>query len=123
LSGALGLTSAAVAHGWKVRVPPDRPMVWVPRHRKVSAARREDVDLRWGMLNAAELEAGITAPVRTVVDCARLLPFDDALAVPDSALRSTTVTRDAGRCGRAQRKCGFSLATKARTPSAKSGPV
>ena len=92
LTGALGLTSAAMAHGWKVRVPPDRPMIWVPRTRKVSASRREGVDLRWGALTAAELAAGVTTPARTVIDCARFLEFDDALAVADSALRSKHVT-------------------------------
>ena len=92
LSGALGLTSAALAHGWKVRVPPDRPMIWVPRHRKVSPARREGVDLRWGDVTALELETGVTTRIRTVIDCARFLPFDDAVAVADSALRSETVT-------------------------------
>jgi very-short-patch-repair endonuclease len=37
---------------------------------------------------------GVTTPLRTVVDCARLLPFDEALAIADSALRSGLVTRE-----------------------------
>lgn len=36
-----------------------------------------------------------TTPVETVIECARTLPFIDALAVADSALRSRTVSRDA----------------------------
>jgi hypothetical protein len=37
---------------------------------------------------------GVTTPSRTVIDCARLLPFDEALAIADSALRSGFVTRE-----------------------------
>jgi hypothetical protein len=40
-----------------------------------------------------EIVAGVTGPLRTVVDCARVLPFDSALAVADSALRSGNVRR------------------------------
>jgi hypothetical protein len=40
---------------------------------------------------------GVTDPVRTVIDCARDLPFDEALAVADSALRSGKVGPDALR--------------------------
>jgi len=36
----------------------------------------------------------VTPPVQTVVDCARWLPFDEALAIADSALRHGSVTRD-----------------------------
>ena len=36
----------------------------------------------------------MTSPLRTVVDCARHLPFDEALAIADSALRAVAVTRD-----------------------------
>ncbi|GAB2974787.1 hypothetical protein [Nocardioides montaniterrae] len=91
LHGALGLTSAALAHGWKVKTPPPQPMLWVPRHRKVSPERRSGVDLRWGDVEARELADRLTLPARTVIDCARFLPFDDALAVADSALRSREV--------------------------------
>ncbi|MGI8523535.1 MAG: DUF559 domain-containing protein [Nocardioides sp.] len=35
----------------------------------------------------------MTTPLRTVVDCAKRLPFAEALAVADSALRSGTLTR------------------------------
>jgi very-short-patch-repair endonuclease len=61
--------------------------VVVPRGRNVEAARRRGVDLIWGEVSAEELAAGLTGPVHTVLDCARRLPFDAALAVVDSALR------------------------------------
>lgn len=87
LDAALALESAALAHGWGVKIPPKRAQVVVGRARKVTAQRRQGVDLRWGEVSRAELDAGVTTKVRTAVDCARLLPFDAALAVVDSALR------------------------------------
>jgi very-short-patch-repair endonuclease len=36
----------------------------------------------------------VTSPARTVIDCARALPFDEALSVADSALRSGVVTHE-----------------------------
>lgn len=91
LNGALTLTSAALAYGWKVKELPPQPSVWVPRTRRVSADRREGIDIRWGALTPRELARRRTDPARTVVDCARFLPFDAALAVADSALRSGDV--------------------------------
>ncbi len=88
LHACLSLTSAALAHGWPVKLPPSRPQVVVPRGRKVEAARRSRVELRWGEVTPRELAAGVTDPVRTVLDCARFLATDEALAVADSALRA-----------------------------------
>jgi very-short-patch-repair endonuclease len=61
--------------------------VVVPRNRKVDGWRRRGVVLRWRAVSAGELSRGVTDPYRTVVDCARDLPFAEALAVADSALR------------------------------------
>jgi very-short-patch-repair endonuclease len=93
LSGAVSHLSAALAHGWKVKAVPARPSITVPRTR--SRVDGTGVDLHWAGLSDAERRAGITDPVRTVVDCARTLPFDEALSVADSALRSGKVTRSA----------------------------
>ena len=38
-----------------------------------------------------DVRDGVTTPLRTVVDCARALPCDEALAVADSALRCRSV--------------------------------
>jgi very-short-patch-repair endonuclease len=91
LNGALALTSAALAHGWKVKDPPSCPAVCVPRGRRVAPDRRSGIDVRWGELTEPELRRRRTDPARTVIDCARFLPFDAALAVADSALRSGDV--------------------------------
>jgi very-short-patch-repair endonuclease len=92
--GILCLTSAALFWGWKVKTEPQRHHVHVPRGRKVAAERRGGTELhRYAML-AGEVEAGLaTSRVQTVVDCARFLPFDEALSVADSALREGCVTR------------------------------
>lgn len=89
--GVVSHLSAALVHGWKVKVPPARPSVTVRRNR----GRLDDrgLDLHWSTLTAAERAAAVTSPLRTVIDCARTLPFDQALAVADSALRSRTVLR------------------------------
>jgi very-short-patch-repair endonuclease len=88
LCGALDLVSAARHYGWKVKFPPERPEVIVPRGRKVSPSRRSGIDLRWGQVSPAELAAGVITPVHTVLACAVRLPFDAAVAVADSALRA-----------------------------------
>ncbi len=66
----------------------------VPRNRKVAAGRRVGVRVLWIDLADDQVADGVTTPFRTVIDCARLLPFDEALAIADSALRSGLVTRE-----------------------------
>jgi very-short-patch-repair endonuclease len=90
LSGVASHLSAAAAHGWELKHQPGRPHVTVPRNRKVLPHRREGVDVTWADLGG---EVRVTSYERTVLDCARTLPFDEALAVADSALRHGHVTR------------------------------
>lgn len=85
--GVLSHTSAAVAHGWPVARAPELPHVMLPRDRHVRR-RPADVICHTGRLLTGERRTGVTEPVRTVTDCARILPFGEALAVADSALRS-----------------------------------
>lgn len=92
MSGVLSHTSAAVHYGWKVKDMPQRAQVLVPRNRNVAAADRQQVQVRFRDLRPAEVRLGVTTPLRTVLDCARDLPFDAALAVADSALRAGDVT-------------------------------
>jgi very-short-patch-repair endonuclease len=94
LHGVVGLRSAAAHHGWPLKTQPEVPEVIVPRHRKVVASRRSGVRVLWINLADDQVADGVTTPFRTVIDCARLLPFDEALAVADSALRSGLVTRE-----------------------------
>jgi len=94
VSGVLALRSAAMHHGWEVAEVPEHPEVAVPRNRKVTASRRRGRRVIWMTLGDDDREAGVTTPLRTVVDCARRLPFPEALAIADSALRSGMLTVD-----------------------------
>lgn len=93
LTGTAVLISAAAHWEWKRMWEPTRPQVAVPVGRKVAPERRADVDLRWRSIPKDDVVDGwVTSRVRTVLDCAVLLPFPQALAIADSALRSRTVT-------------------------------
>lgn len=87
--------TAATLLGWEVKTVPTLPVVTVPRTRRVGAERREDVDVRWADLRPDEVVSSgrVTVPGRTVMDCAKDQPFDEALAVADSALRHGDVTQ------------------------------
>ncbi len=91
-SAVVSHLSAARHHEWPVKEVPDRVWVTVPRNRKVSREVQADVVLTYADLDESEHADGVTTPLRTVLDCARRLPFDEALAVADSALRAGAVT-------------------------------
>ena len=68
-------------------------------HLTVPAAARgrgrvRGVRLHWCDLDPGEVDGRVTSPARTVLDCARTMPFPDALAVVDSALRRRLVSVD-----------------------------
>ena len=94
LGGTLALTSAALEWGWPVKTVPERPTVAVAPGRNISPARRGGIHLTWRSLTPADIAVGglHTSAIRTVLDCASSLPFDEGLAVADSALRSGLVT-------------------------------
>ena len=94
LSGVVCLRSAAAHHGWAMKLQPEQPEIAVPRGRRIREDRRVGVRVVWMNLAADDQAAGVTTPVRTVIDCARRLPFDEALPIADSALRSGLVRRE-----------------------------
>jgi len=85
LDGVVSHASAAEHWDLPVLNRPDVPHVTVPRKRK----RRPGppVEMHWADLSVAEREAGVTEPLRTVLDCARTIPFGEALAVADKAVQ------------------------------------
>jgi very-short-patch-repair endonuclease len=110
MSGVVSHLSAALLHGWAVKEVPARPVVTVPRNRKLPRECREKADPRWGVLAPDEVDGAVTTRERTFVDCARSLPFDEGLAVADSALRSgmrkaQLVTAAESVRGPGRRKC------------------
>lgn len=92
LSGVVSHPSAAARWGWTMKLPPPLPSVTVPRNRNVAPERREGVVLHWAPLSETERREGVTGRVRTVIDCAKVMPFDEALAIADSALRYDEVS-------------------------------
>ena len=91
VGGHLRLLSAAAHWGWETQ--------WPARYPQVVAAAKPDVPVDGELVCAAlprgDLDGWATSRVRTVLDCAAELPFPEALAVADSALRHGDVTRDA----------------------------
>jgi very-short-patch-repair endonuclease len=94
LSGLLAEESAAEFYGWPLKHRPRTPVIVVPRKRNVPEHRRRGLRLRFVDLDVDDVNRPATSPVRTVLDCAARLPFDEALAVADSALRCRDVAPD-----------------------------
>lgn len=86
LSGTASHLSAAQLHGWPVAREPAKPWVTLPRNRNVPASVRREFNIV-----QAAASGEVTEPLRTVLDCARRLPFGEALSVADSALRERAV--------------------------------
>jgi very-short-patch-repair endonuclease len=94
LTGVLSHESAALWRGWSCGRLPDLPVVTVARHRKVTEAQRTSADVRYADLGPHEMDGRVTSAVRTVLDCARSLPFAEALAVADAALDDGVARND-----------------------------
>ena len=90
VAGSLTHVSAAQHHGWKVKHEPAKVQVVVPRGRRLSAERRKGLQIFHGPVDGIA-----TDKVRTVIDCLRLLPFDEGLGIADSALKDAAVKMDA----------------------------
>ncbi|MEV8371287.1 hypothetical protein AB0P21_01020 [Kribbella sp. NPDC056861] len=81
--GILARQSAALHHGLEVVTKPLVPHVLISRTQ-----RRRETDLKCVLhRTSGPLPGHVTTPLQTVLDCARHLPFGEALAVADSALR------------------------------------
>ena len=94
LTGTAALITAAAHWEWARMWEPRRPQIAVPRGRNVHQDQRDRVDLKWRTIPATDVVDGwVTSRERTLLDCATLLPFNQALAITDSALRDRAVTR------------------------------
>jgi very-short-patch-repair endonuclease len=91
LTAVVSHRSAALRHGWELKSVPALPEVTVPKGRTVSRERRSGVALHRTDLGPDDVEGKVTSVARTLVDCMRSLPFDEALAVADSALRHGSI--------------------------------
>jgi very-short-patch-repair endonuclease len=93
VGGVVSHLSAALLHGWPVKTVPDVTWVTLPRRRGALRVDVGGVHVHHSDLSCTDHEQRVTTALRTVLDCARTLPFDEALAVADSALRSRKVAR------------------------------
>lgn len=87
VAGHVCLASAALAHGWKVKTVPGLPQIAVPKDRRIGAATRALMGIHWVDLRDDQIERLATNAATTLAMCGRRLPFDEALAIADSALR------------------------------------
>ena len=87
LRGVVSGLSAALVWGWSVKHPPLRPEVTIPRTRRIRRTVARGVAVRRLDIPACDVDGIVTTRLRTVIDCSRKLPFDEALCVADSALR------------------------------------
>jgi very-short-patch-repair endonuclease len=94
LGGVLSEDSAAQAHGWKLKHVPVSPCVTVRRKRNLKPHQRRGVRVRYVDLDPDDVNGLVTRPVATVIGCAARMPFDEALAIADSALREGAVTKE-----------------------------
>ncbi|WP_020388155.1 DUF559 domain-containing protein [Kribbella catacumbae] len=82
--GVVSHLSAAVAWGLPVLARPDKPHITVPRKRRPK--KGPPAVVHWAPIARDDLRERVTSVLRTVLDCTRILPFDEALAVADGAL-------------------------------------
>jgi very-short-patch-repair endonuclease len=95
LSAVVSHRSAALHHGWELKTVPALPELTAPKGRTFSPALRAGIDLHRTDLGPDDVEGRTTSIARTLVDCMRSLPFDEALAVADSALRHESISPSA----------------------------
>ena len=88
LTGVVCLRSAAAHHGWAMKEQPEEPEVAVGPRRHLGPERRVGVRVVWMPWPRTTWLPESPGPLKTVIDCARHLPFDEALAIADSALRA-----------------------------------
>ncbi|HET7388876.1 MAG TPA: DUF559 domain-containing protein [Nocardioidaceae bacterium] len=92
LTGIVSHRTAALHWSWEVKSAPTLPDVTVRSKRHLSPAQRSGAILHWGEWTEDDVQGLVTSPRRTLVDCVRSLPFDEALSIADSALRHGSVS-------------------------------
>lgn len=85
--GVVSRASAAATWGWDLLMLPPRPEITVPRGRRLESIDRSTVAVRRIALPSTDIAGVVTTKRRTLLDCARGLPFDSALVIFDAALR------------------------------------
>jgi hypothetical protein len=92
VNGYLSHASAAEAWGLDLISPPSVPHIAVPHNRPAPHIKAVLHRIRSDeLVETAHNPWPVTTIERTLVDCARTMPFADALAIADSALRRRLV--------------------------------
>jgi very-short-patch-repair endonuclease len=91
LRGVASHESAARLWFMDTLVDPTVAHVTVPKRANASAS--DGIRLHWVNLDEGDVRGRVTSPLRTVLDCARSTPFEQGLAIADSALRRGLVGR------------------------------
>ncbi|MBO9521846.1 MAG: type IV toxin-antitoxin system AbiEi family antitoxin domain-containing protein [Nocardioidaceae bacterium] len=90
--GVISMRSAAQRHGWGQRLVPALPDVTFPRTHHVPRAARRSLVPHWSNIAPEDIVAGATSKRRTLVDCMRNLPLEEAVPIVDSAIRAGDIT-------------------------------
>ncbi|MCW2783200.1 MAG: hypothetical protein JWR35_3649, partial [Marmoricola sp.] len=90
--GVVSMRSAAERHGWEQRKVPDLPDITFPRNHRVERVARKVLVPHWSELGADDVVAGVTSKRRTLIDCMRNLPLEEAVSIVDSALRARDIS-------------------------------
>ena len=93
VAGVLSHRSAAAYWGWAQKTPPPLPEVTFPRTRRVDPSLRTLLVPHWSDLPAEDVKGSVTTQVRTLIDCMRNLPWDEAVAIVNSAIRADDFTQ------------------------------
>src|SRR5690349_10453960 len=93
VAGVLSHRSAAQYWGWAQKAPPPLPEVTFARTRRVDRALRKVLVPHWCELGPDDVKGSVTSQVRTLVDCMRSLPWDEAVAIVNSAIRADDFTQ------------------------------
>ena len=93
VGGTVSMRSAAQHHGWGQKRVPDLPDVTFPRTHHLRPSARRLVVPHWSDIAPEDIVDGVTGVRRTLVDCMRMLPLDEALPIVESALRAGDVTQ------------------------------
>lgn len=92
VGGILCLSSAALHHSWAVKLPPQHPHVAFAKNRRLSREQASQVEVHRTNLRPEDVVDGIaTSKELTLIQCLRALPYDEALAIADSAARAGEV--------------------------------
>lgn len=116
--GVLSHVSAAKSLGLPLLLTPPKPHIIVPPNRRPHPG--PPVVLHWAETTSDERRNRTTSLLRTVVDCSRILPFAEALAVADAALATGRLSQDEFLAATAAMR-GYGCPNARRTAAAATG--